>query len=132
LKRRIIMTLIAAVAVGGFIFAFSGPKQETVGQLPPAVERVSPPGGDLDLRQTTIAADLAPGYTGYLLLDGVEVPRDDLVIVLALNSITLMPQPGSDYEALQPGPHCATVVYNLIGQPETSPAGRFQWCFKLH
>ncbi|MEA2826495.1 MAG: hypothetical protein QOG43_934 [Actinomycetota bacterium] len=132
MKRRIIMTLIAAVAVGGFIFAFSGPKQETVGPLPPAVERVSPPGGDLDLRQTTIAADLAPGYTGYLLLDGVEVALDDLVIVPALNSITLMPQPGSDYEELQPGPHCATVVYNLIGQPETSPVGRFQWCFKLH
>ncbi len=132
MKRRIVMSLIAAVAVGGFIFAFSSPKQDPVGPLPPAVERVFPPGGDLDLRQTTVSADLAPGYTGYLLIDGVEVPRDDLQIVLALNSITLAPLDGSDYEALQPGPHCATVVYNLIGQPESDPAGRFQWCFRLH
>jgi len=132
MKRRIVMTLIAAVAVAGFIFAFSGPKQEETGQLPPAVERVSPPGGDLDLRQTTIAADLAPGYTGYLLVDGVEVPRDDLRIVPALNSITLVPQPGSDYQALQPGPHCVTVIYNLIGQPESDSAGQFRWCFQLH
>ena len=124
------MTLIAAVAVAGFIFAFSAPKQEVLGPLPPAVERVSPPGGDLDLRQTTIAADLAPGYTGYLLVDGVEVARDDLVIVPALNSITLRPQPGSDYEAMQPGSHCATVVYNRIGKSEA--AGQYQWCFKLH
>ncbi len=130
MKRRIIMTLIAAVAVAGFVWAFSEPKQDPLGPLPPAVERVSPPGGDLDLRQTTIAADLAPGFTGYLLFDGVEVARDDLVIVPALNSITLMPQPGSDYEEIQPGSHCATVVYNQIGQ--TEEAGRFQWCFKLH
>ena len=126
------MTLIAAVAVGGFVFAFSAPKVEPAGPLPVAVERVSPPGGDLDLRQITIAADLSPGYTGYLLLDGVEVPRDDLQIVPALNSITLAPQPGSDYEALQPGSHCATVIYQRIGQPETPSDGSFRWCFKLH
>jgi len=130
--RRIVMTLIAAVAVGGFIFAFSAPKQEPAGPLPAAVERVSPPGGDLDLRQITIAADLAPSFTGYLLIDGVEVPRDDLQIVPALNSITLVPQPGSDYEQLQPGSHCATVVYRTIGQPDTSSAGEYRWCFKLH
>ncbi len=98
------MTVIAAVAVGGFIFAFSAPKQDEVGPLPPAVERVFPPGGNLGLSQTTISADLAPGYTGYLLVDGVEVPRDDLQIVPALNSITLAPLPGSDYETLGPVP----------------------------
>lgn len=132
MRRRIVMSLIAAVAVGGFIFAFSAPEQEEVGPLPPAVERVFPPGGDLDLRQTTISADLAPGYTGYLLVDGVEVPRDDLQIVPALNSITLVPLPGSDYEELAPGPHCVTVVYNRIGEPESEGAGRFRWCFRLH
>ena len=132
MRRRIVMTLIAAVAVGGFIFAFSAPREEPAGPLPSAVERISPTGGDLDLRQVTIAADLAPGYTGYLLLDGVEVPRDDLQIVPALNSITLVPQPGSDYRAIQPGSHCVTVIYNLIGQPETPPAGSYLWCFKLH
>ncbi len=132
MRRRIVMSLIAAVAVAGFVFAFSAPKQEAVGPLPPAVEAVAPAGGELDLRQITIAADLAPGYTGYLLIDGVEVPRDDLQIVPALNSVTLMPLPGSDYEALQPGRHCATVVYRLIGQPETSTSGSYRWCFALH
>ncbi len=132
MKRRIVMSLIAAVAVAGFVFAFSAPKQEEAGPLPAAVERVAPAGGDLDLRQVTIAADLAPGYTGYLLLDGVEVPRDDLQIVPALNSITLVPLPDSDYEALQPGPHCATVVYRRIGQPETAVGDQYRWCFKLH
>jgi len=132
MKRRIVMSLIAALAVAGFVFAFSAPKPEEAGPLPPAVERVAPAGGDLDLRQITIAADLAPGYTGYLLLDNVEVPRDDLQIVPALNSITLVPLAGSDYEALQPGSHCATVVYRRIGEPETAVGGQFRWCFELH
>jgi hypothetical protein len=131
LKRRIVMSLIAAVAVAGFVFAFSAPKQEAAGPLPAAVEAIYPASGELDLRQITISADLAPGYTGYLLIDGVEVPRDDLQIVPALNSVTLAAQPGSDYEALQPGTHCATVVYQRIVAPEVT-TGQYRWCFTLH
>ncbi|MEA2844691.1 MAG: hypothetical protein QOJ69_2362 [Actinomycetota bacterium] len=130
--KRIVMTLIAAVAVGGLVYAFSGPTQSDAPGPPPAgVESVTPAGGDLDLRQVTIAADLAPGYTGYLLLDGVEVPRDDLQIVDALNTITLKPLPDSDYEVLEPSRHCATVVYRRIGEPE-SDSSSYQWCFSLH
>ena len=131
MARRIIMTLIAAVAVGGFVYVFSAPKQELTPDRPPAVEAVYPDGGNLDLRQVSIVADLAPGYTGYLLIDGVEVPRDDVQFVDALNTLTLRPQEGSDYEALSPGPHCVTAVYHRIGEPE-SEAGNYRWCFRLH
>ena len=131
MARRIVMTLILAVAVGGFVFVFSEPKQELIPDRPPEVEAVYPDGGNLDLRQVTIVADLAPGYTGYLLLDGVEVPRDDVQFVDALNTLTLRPQPGSDYEVLRPGPHCATAVYRRIGEPE-SESSNYRWCFRLH
>lgn len=131
MARRILMTVIAAVAVGGFVFVFSEPKQELIPDRPPAVEAVYPAGGNLDLRQVTIVADLAPGYTGYLLVDGVEVPRDDVQFVDALNTLTLRPQPGSDYETLNPGPHCVTAVYHRIGEPETE-SNNYRWCFRLH
>ncbi len=129
--RRVIMTLIAAAAVGGLVFAFSGPTQEEGPATPEAVESVFPVGGNLELRQVTIVADLAPGYTGYLLFDGVEVPRDDVQFVDALNTLTLRPLPGSDFEALRPGPHCVTAVYHRIGEPETE-ANNYRWCFRLH
>lgn len=125
------MTLIAAVALGGFVFVFTSPKQDDIGKLPAAVESVSPPGGDLDLRQITIAADLKPGYTGYLMLDGVELPLDELVIVDALNSITFRPPPDSDYYQLEPGPHCATVVYRTFTQTQAE-SSQYRWCFSLH
>jgi hypothetical protein len=132
LRRRLIMGFLAALAAGGIVYAFSAPTRQTDALArPAAVENVSPAGGNLDLRQVTIAADLAPGLTGYLTLDGVEVPGDDLVFVPALNSITLTPQPESDYKELSPGQHCAAVVYWPIGQNRAS-ANSYTWCFRLH
>ena len=125
------MTLIAAIAVGGFVFAFSGPTQDKGGDTPPAVESVFPVSGNLELRQVSIYADLAPGYTGYLAIDGNEVPEDDIQFVPALNTVTLKPQPGSDFETFEPGPHCATVFYRQIGQPRSNSSA-YRWCFRLH
>jgi len=131
LLRRLIMTLIAAAGVGGIVFAFSGPSGDGTTAKPAGVEAVTPAGGDLELRQVTVAADLAPGYTGYLSIDGKEVPEDDVQIVPALNTVTLKPQPGSDFERFQPGAHCTTVFYRRIGEPRDSSSS-YRWCFRLH
>ena len=125
------MGFLLAIAIGGIVFAFSAPTRKDAVGRPAAVESVTPPGGDLDLRQTTISADLAPGYTGYLTFDGVEIAEDDLQRVEALNSVTLTPQPDSDYLVLQPGPHCASVVYWRIGLTRDD-SNSYQWCFSLH
>ena len=131
LAPRIVMSLLVAAAIGGLWWVVTAPQGADGPTLPSTVEAVSPEGGNLDLRQATIAADLAPGYTGYLMIDGVEVPRDDLQIVDALNSVALRPTPESDYAELAPGAHCATVVYHRIGEPE-SVSDSFRWCFDLH
>lgn len=131
LKRTLVMTAIAVAALAGIVVAFSAPTQDAIGPKPAQVEAVYPQGGDLDLRQSTIVADLAPGYTGYLALDDVEIPEDDLQRVDALNTITLKPTEGSDYSQLAPGRHCATVFYWPIGETRDS-ASSFRWCFRLH
>jgi hypothetical protein len=131
LLRRLIMTAIAAVAVGGIVFAFSGPTQVDDDNLPPAIESVFPLAGNLELRQVQIVADLAPGYTGYLAIDGAEVPEDDIQFVDALNTVTLKPGPGSDFATLEAGSHCATVFYRQIGQPRANSTA-YRWCFRLH
>lgn len=131
LLRPLIMTLIAAVAVGGIVFAFSGPTQTGTDNLPPAIESVFPVAGNLELRQVQIVADLAPGYTGYLAIDDKEVPEDDVQFVDALNTVTLKPGPGSDFATLEPGSHCATVFYRKIGEPRANSTS-YRWCFRLH
>ena len=131
MRKRLIMGVLAALAIGGIVFTFSGPRRTVAGR-PAAVENVTPSGGDLDLRQVTLSADLAPGYEGYLILDRIEVPQDDVQWVLALNTLTLKPQPGSDYARLSPGRHCASVVYYPIGGNRSSNTGSYTWCFQLH
>ncbi len=131
LARRVVMSLAVAAAIGGLVFVATAPKQDTGPSKPSAVEAVYPQGGDLDLRQVTILADLAPGYTGGLLIDGREVVEDDLQHVDALNQVILKPKPESDYLHLAPGNHCATVVYRKFGEPlEVSES--YRWCFILH
>jgi hypothetical protein len=130
LRRNAVLSLLLAVGIAGFVFAFTLPGPDKKTSTPSAVESVSPAGGDLDLRQGTIMADLAPGYTGYLEIDGIEVPADDLQHVDALNQVILRPTPDSAYQQIPPGPHCAAVVYHQIGNPGTT--NRYQWCFTLH
>jgi hypothetical protein len=129
--RRLIITAIAAVAVGGIVFAFSGPTQDDDLDTPPAIESVFPLPGNLELRQVTIVADLATGYTGYLSIDGKEVPEDEIQFVPALNTVTLKPGPDSDFATFEPGSHCATVFYRQIGQPRANSTS-YRWCFRLH
>lgn len=125
------MSVLVAAAVGGLVYVATAPSGDKRPSMPAAVEGVSPQGGDLDLRQVTIGADLAPGYTGYLLLDGAEIPEDDLQHVDALNTVTLKPGPDSDYRTLAPGRHCATVAYRRFGEPREA-SNEFRWCFTLH
>ena len=129
--RRLIMTLIAAAAVGGIVFAFSGPTQEDGPAQPDAIESVFPLPGNLELRQVKITADLVTGYTGYLAIDGVEVPDDEVQFVSALNTVTLQPGPDSEFATFEPGSHCATVFYRRIGQPRANSTS-YRWCFRLH
>jgi hypothetical protein len=53
--------------------------------LPSGVEAVSPVKGAQVQRQTEITADLAPGYDGTLIINGVEVPPDQLTFDLGQN-----------------------------------------------
>jgi hypothetical protein len=128
--RRIIISVVAAVAVAGIWWAFqAADTKEPVRRA--GIETVSPTPGDLDLRQVELSADLAAGYTGMLFLDGAEIPGDDIQRVDATNKISLRPQADSPYRQLSPGRHCAAVEYWPITQGR-GLANQYRWCFNLH
>ena len=131
LARRIVLSVLVAAAVGALVYVATEPASDDQAPFPSEVEAVSPEPGAQNLRQTTIVADLAAGYTGYLLMDGTEVPRDDLQIVDALGQVALRPTEDSDYRVLSPGPHCATVVYRRIGE-RLDQSSSYRWCFSVH
>jgi hypothetical protein len=136
-RRFLVSVAVAAVVVGALFLmghALSQGRKPTIrsaAEQARAVRSVSPAPGDIDLRQVKISAELAPGYTGTLLYDGAEVPADDIQVVSALNTVTLDPQPDSQYRTLSPGQHCATVVYWPLAEGRNSAAS-YRWCFTLH
>jgi hypothetical protein len=127
--RPLIITVLLAVAIAGIVYAFSSsprPPQEKTS----AIVRVSPPPGDLDLRQTAVSVTLAAGYTGNLFVDGAQVPEDELHREPTLYQITLTPRAGGQFN-LGPGRHCASVTYWPLASPaDTRPSA--PWCFNLH
>ena len=130
--RPLIISVLLAIAIAGIVYAFSSSPRPRERQqaTTTAIVRVTPPSGDLDLRQATVGVTLAAGYTGNLLVDGIQVPEDELHREPALYQITLQPRPGGQFN-LGPGRHCASVTY----WPLASPADKRDsppWCFTLH
>jgi hypothetical protein len=126
----LIIGVLLIVAVALLVWAFSSspkPSQEQTGN---AVVRVTPPDGDLDLRQVQVGVTLAAGYSGDLFVDDNQVPEDELHRVPALYQITLVPKPGGQFN-LGPGRHCASVRYWPLANPSETRSSP-PWCFTLH
>src|SRR3972149_2331635 len=62
--------------------------------LPSAIDSLTPAPGELVRLQDTVGADLRDDLTGVLLLDGVEIPEDQLERVVPLAQVTF--RPGAD------------------------------------
>jgi hypothetical protein len=125
----VIIAVLLVIAAIGIVWALNNSRRPPVDK-PSAVVNVSPPGGDLDLRQAQVGVTLAAGYTGDLFVDGMQVPEDELHREPALYQITLQPRPGGQFN-LGPGRHCASVTYWPLAN-SSDKRGAPPWCFNLH
>jgi|SRR5947209_8138526 len=126
----LIIGVLLIIAVAGLVYAFSSSPRAPEEKTGNAVVRVMPPDGDLDLRQVQVGVTLAAGYSGNLLVDGIQVPEDEVHRVPALYQITLVPKPGGQFN-LGPGRHCASINYWPIANPSQTRLSP-PWCFSLH
>jgi len=95
-----------------------------------AVEQLIPGRGDQAIRQARVGIDLAPGYTGVLVINGVEIPEDQLQRVEALNQIYFQPGEDKEIDAFEPGAVCVVAIHWRIG--EDRGAGQpVRWCFDV-
>jgi hypothetical protein len=85
--------------------------------------------GDDGLRQGRIGVSLAQGYTADLSVDGMPIPKDQLII--SGSDFTFQPGPEKQTGALAPGPHRAEIVYyRLLQDPSTGTT--YTWSFTTH
>jgi hypothetical protein len=103
----------------------------TVSGRPDVVERTIPGAGDEVVRQAELGIDLAPGYEGALLVNGVEIPTDELRVVDEQNQVFFTPGEGKAIEQLRAGPNCAeAVVWKASVGRGTADDHSFSWCFE--
>jgi hypothetical protein len=114
--------LVAAVVIGG---------REEGPELPSNIESVIPTPGSGILAQDDVGADLLDTFTGVLLIDGVEIPEDQLRINRPLGQVSFRPGKGKDIPRLEEGLHSATIVY-WPQDRSREDAKSFTWTFRAH
>jgi hypothetical protein len=129
---RVIISVLLAAAVAAMYVAFSSFKDPEPDITNSAnVLDVRP---DINTtavqRQTRIYAKLKPGFIGSLVVNGVEIPADEVDHLEGANTIGYLPGPGTATGSLKPGQNCVLVFY---WQPEAGRATSqtFKWCFKV-
>jgi hypothetical protein len=125
------LAVVISLAAVGLHRSDTDTRNERVG-FPTAVEDVTPRPGELIRQQDTVTADLRDGLTGVLLIDGAEVPLDQLEIVKPLSQISFRPGPGKDLTKFEPGSHTATVLY-WVGTQLQRPkkVSSYSWPFRV-
>ena len=91
--RRIVLLLLVGGALGAIVYAGTlGTGSEEIRRTDEAVERLVPEDGSpVAVRQAEVGVDLAPGWTGVLKINGIEIPEDQLRRVEAQNEVYFQP-----------------------------------------
>ena len=156
--RRLLMAGLVVLGLGGFVFAFTlGGDDGTPTATDAAIENRIPAPDSQVLSQSTVEVDLAPGWTGVLQVNGVEIPADQLNCVDDCdrplctpgapaapaasvpgcrpagdpqNRVYFVPGEGKVIEELPTGPVVATATFWL--QTESRDTARTaSWAFKV-
>ena len=98
--------------------------------LPSTVESLSPKPGELTRPQDTITADLRDDLTGVLVIDGAEVPEDQLDRIVPLAQVSFRPGPSKSLEKFGPGQHSVAVYYWPQGKERPAKPGVYSWSFR--
>lgn len=127
--RRVVSSVLLAGAFVGLVIAFQLHDDSPNPRLrPSAIRAISPEQDTLQLRQTEIFVELDPSYTGSLIVNGTQIPDDQLDVIKGLNRYSFTPADGREVKTLPPGRNCIVVTFASVGGG--SP-GSYQWCFNV-
>ena len=103
--RRLILFALVAGAVAAIVYAGTlGTGSQEIRRTDEAVEQLVPADGSpVAVRQAEVGIDLQTGWTGVLIINGREIPEDQLRRVEPQNQVFFQPGEGKDIEAFDPG-----------------------------
>jgi len=129
---RVIVSVLLAFAVAAMFVAFQSYQEpepnitnsKVVLDVRPALNTTAVP------RQTRIYAKLQDGYIGSLVVNGIEIPADQVDHLEGSNTVGFLPGPGTATGALKAGKNCALVFF-WKAEASRATAESYQWCFKV-
>jgi hypothetical protein len=158
-QRRVL--ICSMVIAAGIVLVIIGFRSSVTGRkallLPPTIESIDPVRGAVRVpAQTRVFVDLLAGYTGVLVIDGIELktvdPNDlstndgstplDVVpgqqVSLPATTIyergnatlTFVPSKGAPIESFEQGPHTVTVIYWKVLESRAESRS-YTWTFSV-
>ncbi|HQV56637.1 MAG TPA: hypothetical protein PKV27_01405 [Ilumatobacteraceae bacterium] len=145
----IVASLIIAVGLTLVVWGLNSADTSQAKTLPANIESIDPVRSAVGVpAQTRVFVDLAAGYTGVLIVDGVELPVVNIdsigkpkageQVVLPPETIyepgnatlTYTPTAGAPIEKFAEGQHTATVIYWKVTESRAQ-ASTFTWTFQV-
>jgi hypothetical protein len=128
LVAGLLVAAALALAIGIAVTDTSHPDDKTQSDI---VEHFIPNPNDEVLRQSELGIDLAPGYDGTLMVNGVDIPVEDQRRVPEQNQVFFTPGEGKAVEELHAGVNCVTAtVWKAADGPGTANDRTYPWCFE--
>lgn len=136
LRYKALVVLAGLLALGAFALAVtrtntSEDEPVRVASRPDVVEHLVPFNGAQVPRQAELGVDLAPGYEGTLVVNGIEIPADQQRLVPEQNQVFFSPGEGKVIDKLPAGGTCVVAIAwkSAVGRGPADEA--FRWCFEV-
>jgi hypothetical protein len=124
------ISLFAVFNAGIFLFNESDTTQQGEQALPVDIEAVRPEPNQITNLLSTVTVDLADRYSGVLVIDGIEIPEDQLDRVVGIQTVSFRPGRDKAIGRFRAGENTVTVLYwdgRLQDRPEKPYS--YSWSF---
>lgn len=133
---KVVAAVVVTVAVGAFALAYtsaSGGDDDPVLDSGGAdyVERLVPARNAQVPHQSRVGIDLVTGWTGVLIVNGTEIPEDELTITSELGLVEFTPGEGRAVEELQGGANEVTALVWPLSEGRDEGARSVSWSFRV-
>jgi hypothetical protein len=122
--------LIAVLNLGVILIANSDTTPGGKVELPTDVESISPTNGALASLVDDVTVDLADNLTGVLVIDGHEIPEDQLNRIEELGVISFRPGPDKEFSRFLAGDNTVVVKYWPRTKPRPETPASYGWRFR--
>ena len=125
------IALLVVFNLGIFLFNESDTSQQGENALPVDIQAISPEQNQITGLIDTVTVDLADQYSGVLVIDGVEIPEDELERVVGIQQVSFRPGPDKAISRFRTGENQVVVKY-WDGRLQDRPAKpyTFSWSFR--